>query len=146
MLKGTLQEQWRITQQRFLSFSHKEPGNAKAMRGMTKTLRISLGCNQMTIQNWGSLCLGWFQISVPYHPRPPKKGFLHFPQPHIVPRQYYPVSPPPDSQQFAPLFFNIGLTLIFLDPVCNQVLSDLDQMVYELCLLGIHTQTRFSSY
>ena len=50
---------------------------------------------------------------------------LHFPQPHIVPRQYYPVSPPPDSQQFVPLFFNIGLTLIFLDPVCNQVLSDL---------------------
>ena len=38
---------------------------------------------------------------------------------------------PPDSQQFVPLFFN----MIFLDPVGNQVLSDLDQMVHELCLL-----------
>ena len=50
-------------------------------------------------------------------------------------RYDYPVSSPPDSQQFAPLFFNIGLILIFLDPVCNQVLSDLNQMVHELCLL-----------
>ena len=34
-----------------LELSHKEPGNAKAMKAMTKTLRKSLGCNQLTIQN-----------------------------------------------------------------------------------------------
>ena len=65
-----------------------------------------------------------------------RTSVLHFPQPHVVPRQYYSVSSPPDSQQFAPIFFNIGLILISIDPVCNQVLSDLDQMVHELCLLN----------
>ena len=38
---------------------------------------------------------------------------LHFPQPHVVPRKYYPVAPPPDGQQFPPFVLNIGLILIF---------------------------------
>ena len=34
-----------------LELDHNGPGNVKAMRAMTKTLRKSLGCNQLTIQN-----------------------------------------------------------------------------------------------